>query len=212
MPLRYRPRSKFGAQQKRQHAGMDGFAKTQLKIPGNRRCWRYGAVMFSKCQSQPMTYTELAALQELIDSLDDKYMSSVILYVEQCIPGCIVDDDGSVVDLDLSNANTKDQHRLVMYVERMAHLDRSCWRSGAVMFAQRQSQPMTYTELTALQELIDNLDDKCMSSVILYMKQCLPGCIVDDGGTVVDLDLSNANPEEQHRLATYVERIAHLDN
>jgi hypothetical protein len=58
-------------------------------------------------------------MQGLINKLGDKDMDELIRYLQQCLLGCIVSDDGNDVDVDLGNATLMEQHRLAKYLERI---------------------------------------------------------------------------------------------
>ena len=79
---------------------------------GHRRRWRSGVLQ------PPMS--QWKRIEGLINKLGDKDIDEVIRYLQQCLPGCIVSDDGNDVDVDLSNATLMDQQRLAKYLERIA--------------------------------------------------------------------------------------------
>ena len=94
--------------------------KSQSKRSRRYHSCRSGALVCPECQSRHLTGIDCVALQELIDKLGDKDMDDLIRYIQQCLPGCIVGDDGNDVDVDLGNITLMEQHRLAKHVERIA--------------------------------------------------------------------------------------------
>ena len=92
--------------------------KSRLKRPHRRPRWRSGVLVCPESQLRPLIDTDM--LQELINKLGDKDMDELIRHLQQCLPGCIVSDDGNNVDVDLGNATLMEQHRLAKYIEMIA--------------------------------------------------------------------------------------------